>query len=363
MWQRIPESVTQTRHRVVQERGRSEDTGRRTQGGRREDALPGRSRPFAVSRSLHVPGGEDAYNGDMTESTTQNTSTGNTPTDTVTLNDGNTIPQLGLGVWELTPEEAYTSTRAAIAAGIRHIDTAAGYGNEANVGRAIADAIEAGEVTRDDLFITTKLWNADQGFGEAKAALGVSLSNLGLDHVDLYLIHWPVQPWGRYVDTWKALIAERKAGKATSIGVSNFYPEVLDEIIAATGVVPAVNQIEVHPGFSQQEQREDNDTRGIRTEAWSPLGRGVLDHPVITGIAEAHGVTPAQVIIRWHLDQGVIVFPRSKRPERVAENAAVGGFTLTAEEIAAITAIDGDADYAGRVGGDPRTAVFGTPLA
>lgn len=310
-----------------------------------------------------MPGGEDAYNGDMTESTTQNTSTGNTPTDTITLNDGHTIPQLGLGMWELTPEEAYTSTRAAIAAGIRHIDTAAGYGNEANVGRAIADAIEAGEVTRDDLFITTKLWNADQGFDEAKAALGVSLSNLGLDHVDLYLIHWPVQPWGRYVDTWKALVAERKAGKATSIGVSNFYPEVLDEIIAATGVVPAVNQIEVHPGFSQQEQREDNDTRGIRTEAWSPLGRGVLDHPVITGIAEAHGVTPAQVIIRWHLDQGVIVFPRSKRPERVAENAAVGGFTLTAEEIAAITAIDGDADYAGRVGGDPRTAVFGTPLA
>ncbi len=294
--------------------------------------------------------------GTMTESQ-------NTPTGTVTLNDGHTIPQLGLGVWELTPEQAYTSTRAAIAAGIRHIDTAAGYGNEANVGRAVADAIEAGEVTRDDLFITTKLWNADQGFDEATAAIDTSLANLGLDHVDLWLIHWPVQPWGRYVDTWRALIAAREAGKTTSIGVSNFFPEVLDEIIAATGVTPAVNQIEIHPGFSQPEQRADNTARGIVTESWSPLGRGVLDHPTVTAIADAHGVTPAQVIIRWHLDQGLVVFPRSKNPERVAENAAVGGFTLTAEEIAGITAIDGDTAYAGRIGGDPRTAVFGTPLA
>lgn len=293
----------------------------------------------------------------MTESATSATN------DLITLNDGHTIPQLGLGVWELTPEEAYTSTRAAIAAGVRHIDTAAGYGNEANVGRAVADAVAEGEVTRDELFITTKLWNADQGYDEALAALDTSLSNLGLDHVDLWLIHWPVQPWGRYVDTWKAFVAAREAGRARSIGVSNFLPEVLDDIIAATGVTPAVNQIEIHPGFSQQAQRRDNADRGIRTESWSPLGRGLFDNPVIAGIAEEHGVSPAQVIIRWHLAQGLIVFPRSKNPERVAQNADVDGFRLTREQIDAITAIDDDPKYAGRVGGDPRTAVFGTPLA
>lgn len=296
----------------------------------------------------------------MTEPTEQQTQ--QTPNDTITLNDGRAIPQLGLGVWELTPEEAYTSTRAAVTAGIRHIDTAAGYGNEADVGRAVADAIADGEVTRDELFITTKLWNADQGHDEALKALDTSLSNLGLDHVDLWLIHWPVAAWGRHVDTWKAFVEAREAGKALSIGVSNFYPEVLDEIIEATGVTPAVNQIEIHPGFSQQAQRADNAARGIRTESWSPLGRGVLDDPVITGIAEAHGVTPAQVVIRWHLQQGLIVFPRSKRPERVTENAHVDGFRLTGEQIAAITAIDDDPDRAGRVGADPREAVFGTPL-
>lgn len=285
------------------------------------------------------------------------------PTDTITLNDGHTIPQLGLGVWELTPEEAYSSTRAAIAAGIRHIDTAAGYGNEAEVGRAVADAVADGEVTRDDLFITTKLWNADQGYDDALEALGVSLDNLGLDHVDLWLIHWPVEKWDRYVDTWKAFVTAREEGRARSIGVSNFYPEVLDEIVRATGVTPAVNQIEIHPGFSQQEQRADNLARGIATESWSPLGRGVLGHPVIEKIAAEHGVTPAQVVIRWHLDQGLIVFPRSRRPERVAENADVAGFSLTPDQVEAITAIDDDPDYSGRIGADPRDAVFGTPLA
>lgn len=284
-------------------------------------------------------------------------------TASINLSDGHSVPQLGLGVWELTPQQAYTSTRAAISAGLRHIDTAAGYGNEAEVGRAVADSIADGEVTRGELFITTKLWNADQGYDEALRALDTSLSNLGLDYIDLWLIHWPVEKWGRHVDTWKAFVAARREGRVRSIGVSNFYPEVLDEIIDATGVVPVVNQIEIHPGFSQHEQRADNAARGIATESWSPLGRGVLGHPTVARIAVDLGVTSAQVIIRWHLDQGLIVFPRSSRPERVAENADVDGVRLSAEQVAAITAIDDDPDYAGRIGPDPRDAVFGTPLA
>jgi 2,5-diketo-D-gluconate reductase A len=280
---------------------------------------------------------------------------------TVTLNDGHEIPQLGLGVWELSPEDAYSSTRAAISAGARHIDTAAAYGNESDVGRAIADAVADGEVTRDDLYVTTKLWNADQAPGKAAEAIDASLANLGLDHVDLWLIHWPVPSYGRYVEAWRALIAAREQGKTTSIGVSNFYPEVLDEIIDATGVVPAVNQIELHPGLSQPAQRADDARRGIVTEAWSPLGRGLLEHPVITAIAEAHGVHPAQVIVRWHLQQGIVVFPRSRKPERVRQNLDVDGFELTDEEIARITALDDDPQAAGRIGADPREAAFGVP--
>lgn len=279
---------------------------------------------------------------------------------TVTLNDGQDIPQLGLGVWELSPEDAYSSTRAAISAGARHIDTAAVYGNEQDVGRAVADAVAAGEVTRDELYIATKLWNADHAPDKITGALDTSLANLGLDYVDLWLIHWPVPSYGRYVEAWQALIDARRQGRATSIGVSNFYPEVLDEIIDATGVVPAVNQIELHPGLSQREQVADNDRRGIVTESWSPLGRGLLDNPVITSIAGAHGVTPAQVILRWHLQQGIVVFPRSSRPERVRENLAVDGFELTGDEITSITALDED-DAAGRVGPDPREADFGIP--
>ncbi|OLT55503.1 aldo/keto reductase [Corynebacterium sp. CNJ-954] len=280
---------------------------------------------------------------------------------TVTLNDGQEIPQLGLGVWELSPEDAYSSTRAALTAGARHIDTAAAYGNEKDVGRAIADAIAEGEVTRDDLYITTKLWNADQAPGKAADAIDTSLANLGLDHVDLWLIHWPLPSYGRYVEAWRSLIAAREAGKTTSIGVSNFYPEVLDEIIDATGVVPAVNQIELHPGLSQAAQRADDAKRGIVTEAWSPLGRGLLDHPVITAIAGEHGVNPAQVIVRWHLQQGIVVFPRSRQPERVRQNLDVDGFELTEGQIAQITALDDDTDAAGRVGADPREAAFGIP--
>ncbi|HAF72124.1 MAG TPA: 2,5-diketo-D-gluconic acid reductase [Corynebacterium variabile] len=276
----------------------------------------------------------------MTESTTQNTSTGNTPTDTVTLNDGNTIPQLGLGVWELTPEEAYTSTRAAIAAGIRHIDTAAGYGNEANVGRAIADAIEAGEVTRDDLFITTKLWNADQGFGEAKAALGVSLSNLGLDHVDLYLIHWPNPGLGLYVEAWKALIEARDRGLVRHIGVCNFLPEHLETLERETGELPVVNQIELHPEFPQTDALAWNTDHGIITESWSPLNRGeVLVAAPVAAAAAAHDVTPGQVILAWHRSRGAVAIPKASSQARQQENLESLQLDLTDAEIAAITAL------------------------
>ncbi|HJC84606.1 MAG TPA: aldo/keto reductase [Candidatus Corynebacterium faecigallinarum] len=285
---------------------------------------------------------------------TDTTGTTDFKTNPITLNDGHEIPQLGLGVWELSPEDAYSSVRAAITAGARHIDTAAIYGNEKDVGRAVADAIADGEVTREDLYITTKLWNSDQGFDSAKKAIETSLGNLGLDYVDLYLIHWPSAHEERYVDSWKALIDLRTAGKTRSIGVANFYPEVLDAITEATGVVPAINQIELHPGLSQRAQRADDSKRGIVTQSWTPLGRGLLDHPVIAGIAETHGVTPAQVIIRWHLQQGIVVFPRSSKPERVRENLDVDGFELTTADIDAITALDDDETAAGRVGADPR---------
>lgn len=274
------------------------------------------------------------------------------------LNDGNTIPQLGLGVWQLNDEDTYASVRAGIAAGYRHIDTAAIYGNEEPVGRAVADAIEAGEVSREDLFITTKLWNKDQTSGEA--AFEASLQRLGMDYVDLYLLHWPCPEAGTFVQAYESMAKVQASGAAKSIGVCNFYPEALDALKEA-GFVPAVNQIEVHPGLSQAEQRADNERRGIVTEAWSPLGQGQnLQLPLITSLAQEHGVTPAQVIIRWHLQRGDVVIPRSSKPERVRENFDVFGFELSAEEIASIEQLD-RAD--GRIGPDPREFHADTPAA
>ena len=280
--------------------------------------------------------------------------------DTITLNDGTPVPVLGLGVWQLDDDATYASTRAAVEAGYRHIDTAAVYGNEAAVGRAVADAVAAGDVRREDLFITTKLWNADQGLDEGCAAFQASLDRLGLEYVDLYLLHWPCPAYDRYIDAYRALTTLQGLGRVQSIGVCNFYPEVLDDLEQTLGQVPAVNQIELHPGFSQAEQRADNARRGIATEAWSPLGKGaVLDDPVIGEIAREHGVTPAQAVIRWHLQLGNIVIPRSSRPERVRENADVFGFTLPDDEMARITALDRED---GRVGPDPREMNAGTPV-
>lgn len=269
---------------------------------------------------------------------------------TLEMNDGKTIPQLGLGVWQLSDEDTYTSVRAAIETGYRHIDTAAIYGNEEAVGRAVADAVKAGDVQREELFVTTKLWNADQARG--REALAESQKKLGMDYVDLYLLHWPCPQADTFVQAYDSMAEIQQSGGATSIGVCNFYPEALDALKQA-GHTPAVNQIEIHPGFSQAEQRADNRDRGIVTEAWSPLGQGQnLTDPTIAKIAAEHGVSVAQAIIRWHIQRGDVVIPRSSKVERVRQNFDVFGFELSADEVSAIEALDVED---GRIGGDPLT--------
>ncbi|WP_431801962.1 aldo/keto reductase [Microbacterium sp. bgisy203] len=271
----------------------------------------------------------------------------------ITLNDGHTIPQLGYGVFKVDPEETERLVSLALETGYRHIDTAAVYGNEEGVGRAIASS----GIPRDELFITTKLWNSEQGSARARAAIETSLEKLGLDRVDLYLIHWPRPDLDLYVETWRQLETFRDEGLATSIGVSNFHRPHLERLLAETETVPAVDQVELHPAFAQTELRTYLDDHGIRTEAWGPLGQGKYDlfgEPAVSDAAAAHGVTPAQVVIRWHLDHGTILFPKSSTPERIAQNFDVFGFDLTADEVAAIDALD----RGQRVGSDPDTATF-----
>jgi len=267
---------------------------------------------------------------------------------TITLNDGKTIPQLGFGVFLVDPPETERIVTDALEVGYRHIDTAAIYGNEEGVGRAIAKS----GIPRDELFITTKLWNAEQGKESAAKAIDESLDKLGLDHVDLYLIHWPVPKRDRYVEAWIALENIRSSGKATSIGVSNFLVPHLQRLLDETATVPAVNQIELHPYHQQPEVTAFGREHGIATEAWGPLGQGkypLLELPEITGPAEAHGKTPAQVVLRWHIQQQQIVFPKSNSKERIAENFDIFDFELTPAEQAAITGLE----RGGRVGGDP----------
>jgi 2,5-diketo-D-gluconate reductase A len=267
----------------------------------------------------------------------------------VTLNDGKPMPQLGLGVFQIPPEATAEAVRIALADGYRSIDTAAVYGNEAGVG----EGFRASALARDEVFITTKLWNGSQGFDRALRACEKSLERLELDHVDLYLIHWPAPKQDLYLDSWKALIRLREEGKATSIGVSNFAPEHLDRIIGETGVAPVLNQIELHPSFQQRAWRDADTKRGVITESWSPLGQGdALTNPVLTGIARKHGKTAAQVVIRWHLDLGLVVIPKSVTPSRIAENFDVWDFKLDAEDLAAIEALDSSS---GRRGPDPVT--------
>lgn len=266
----------------------------------------------------------------------------------VTLNDSALMPQFGLGVWKTAQDAAPDVVRTAVAAGYRLVDTAAIYGNEAGVGEGLHDA--------PDVFLTTKLWNDRQGYESALKAFDQSLERLGRDSIDLYLIHWPRPDLDRYVDSWRALIRLKEEGRARSIGVSNFEPEHLERIIDETGMVPAVNQIELHPRFQQSRLREVHDQFGIVTECWSPLGQGaLLDEPVIARIGARYGKTPAQVVIRWHLDLGLVVIPKSSNPDRIQENIAVFDFSLDEDDLEAMAGLD---RAEGRIGPDPLTARF-----
>ncbi|QEO09465.1 aldo/keto reductase [Protaetiibacter larvae] len=271
----------------------------------------------------------------------------------ITLNDGHTIPQLGFGVYKVDPIQTERIVTDALEVGYRHIDTAALYQNEEGVGAAIASS----GIPREELFVTTKLWNSDQGTQSVFDAFDASVEKLGLDYVDLYLIHWPRPDLDRYVETWHAFEQLRDSGRVRSIGVSNFQRGHLERLVAESDTVPAVNQIELHPAFAQVELREFGESIGVRTESWGPLGQGRYDlfgEPAVAAAAQAHGVSPAQAVIRWHLQHGIIVFPKSNARERIAENFDVFGFELTADEVAAIDAID----RGQRGGPNPDTDVF-----
>jgi 2,5-diketo-D-gluconate reductase A len=268
------------------------------------------------------------------------------------LNDKNSIPQIGLGVWQTPPEVTGSAVETALRAGYRHVDTAAAYRNEAEVG----EGIRAADVPREDIFITTKLWNDDQGYDSTLLSFDGSLKRLGLDYLDLYLIHWPSPARGLYVETWKAFVRLKEQGLVRSIGVSNFEPEHLQKIISETGVTPVINQIEFHPRFQQRKLRDYNAKLGIATQSWSPLGRGtLLTHPTIMSIASKHNRTPAQIIIRWHIDNGLIVIPKSVSSSRIIENFDVFSFGLDEADLAAIAKLN-SAD--GRIGPNPLTANF-----
>jgi len=265
----------------------------------------------------------------------------------ITLNDGSTIPQIGLGTYQAADDETARMVETAIGIGYRHIDTAMIYRNEAGVG----GGVRASGVPRDQIYVTTKVWNTDQGYDAALAACGTSLDLLGLDYVDLYLVHWPVPERALYVDTWRALIRLREEGRVRAIGVSNFNPDHLDRVIAETGVVPVVNQIECHPAFQQAALRAADAERQVATQSWSPLGQGdLLGDPVLKAVADKHGRTVAQVILRWHVQQDLIVIPKTMREARMRENFDVFGFALDAEDLARIAGLD-RAD--GRMGPDP----------
>ncbi|MFF3393472.1 aldo/keto reductase [Streptomyces sp. NPDC002669] len=266
----------------------------------------------------------------------------------VTLNNGVTMPQLGFGVFQVPDEETTAAVASALEAGYRSIDTAAIYGNERGVGKALA----ASGIPREELFVTTKLWNEDQGYDRASAAFDASLDKLGLDHVDLYLVHWPAPDRDLYVQTYKALEKILADGRARAIGVSNFQVSHLQRLMEHTGITPAVNQVELHPGLQQKALRAFHAEHGIATEAWSPLAQGaVLDDQAIVGVAEAHGVTPAQVVLRWHLQSGNIVIPKSVTPARIRQNLDVFGFRLTDADMTAVAGLDRDL----RTGPDPDT--------
>lgn len=271
---------------------------------------------------------------------------------TVTLNDGTVMPQLGLGVWQTPPDATADVVSTAVAAGYRAVDTAAIYQNEAGVGEGLRTAGEAGE----RVFVTTKLWNDDQGFDSALRAFDKSANLLGRPVIDLYLIHWPSPHRNLYVDSWRALVRLKAEGRARAIGVSNFEAEHLERIIGETGVAPALNQIELHPDFQQRALQAANARHGVVTQSWSPLGKGkLLDSPLLTEIAAKHGKTTAQVIIRWHIDNGLVVIPKSVTPSRIRDNIDVFDFKLDADDLARLAELD---DAGARLGPDPVTATF-----
>jgi 2,5-diketo-D-gluconate reductase A len=272
------------------------------------------------------------------------------PIPEIELRDGSTIPQLGFGVFLVPPAETEKAVALALEAGYRHIDTAAAYRNEKEVG----SAIRASGIDRSSIFLTTKCFNDDQGYEQAKRACNESLERLDTGPLDLYLIHWPAPSQDLYVDTWRAFIELAAEGLVRSIGVSNFQPAHLDRLVAETAVTPSINQVELHPWLQQADLRRKHEELGIVTEAWSPLARGhSLDHPLLGAIGRRHGRSPAQVVLRWHLQIGNVVIPKSVTPERIRENIDVFGFELDPDELAAI----GDLDRGERIGPDPDTFV------
>lgn len=263
------------------------------------------------------------------------------------LNDGNKAPQLGFGVFQIPDAETADAVAAALKAGYRSIDTAAIYKNEAGV----RQGMERSGVERGDIFLTTKLWNSEQGFDSTLKAFDASVAKLGTDYVDMYLIHWPTPQHDRYVDTWKAFIRLREEGRIRSIGVSNFQPVHLERIVKETGVVPVVNQIELHPDFAQRDVVAANAKHKVVTEAWSPLGQGgdLLKNDTLVAIGKKYGKSSAQVVLRWHVQLGHMVIPKSATPERIAANIDVFDFALTDEDMKAIAGLDGGK----RMGPDP----------
>ncbi|MDX6742478.1 aldo/keto reductase [Actinocorallia sp. A-T 12471] len=268
---------------------------------------------------------------------------------TIELNNGVVMPRLGFGVWQVGDDEAVTAVGLALEAGYRSIDTASAYGNERGVGRAVRES----GLPREEIFVTTKLWNADHGYDQALKAFDTSLDKLGAEYVDLYLIHWPMPARDDYVETWRALERIAGEGRARAVGVSNFAVPHLKRLAAETGVVPAVNQIELHPYLTQTELRAYHAEHGIATEAWSPLGqgRGLLNDPALARIAAAHDRSPAQIVLRWHLQSGNIAIPKSVTPSRITENHNISDFTLTPQEMTAIDSLNSNTRY----GPDPLT--------
>ena len=266
----------------------------------------------------------------------------------ITLNNGVRIPQLGYGVWQIPDAQAYDTVTTALEMGYRHVDTAAAYENEGGVGRAIRES----GIPREEVFLTTKLWNGDHGYDATMRAFDKSLERLGTDYVDLYLIHWPVPEQNLYAESWRAMEKINSDGRARAIGVSNFTAEALERLVKESSKVPAINQIELHPYFSQPAMRQLNEKLGIVTEDWSPLGQGgdLLKEPVLARIGDAYDKSPAQVVLRWHVQLGDVVIPKSVTASRILENSEIFDFELTPAEMDEITGLRRDD---GRIGPDP----------